>query len=103
MNSIYFLKEGEFEVKMKKNLYEINELITKLGGKLNNQKEESNLIGSSPKFENLMNKKMTFRLFIIKNSDILGLEEYPLESNSLYTVETLSSKAEFLKIDLKVF
>jgi len=102
LNSIYFLKEGEYEVKMRKSLTEINELIVKLGGKLNHQKEEADLKSSSPQFASLMNKKMTFRLFIIKNSDILGLEEFPLETNSLYTLETVSNHSELLKIDFKV-
>lgn len=46
-----------------------------------------------------MTEKMTVRLAIIKNFDIVGLEDSRFEDKYMFSVECISHKGEFFKID----
>jgi CRP-like cAMP-binding protein len=46
-NSLFILKEGEYELKMKRSLSEINQMILKLGGRIMNEKVEIELMNGS--------------------------------------------------------
>ena len=49
-----------------------------------------------------MNQKNEFKVSIIKNFDVLGLDDTLYDKNYVFTVQCISPKAEYFKIDHKV-
>jgi hypothetical protein len=50
-----------------------------------------------------MNEKREFRLTIINNVDVLGLNDMLSNGNYLFTVEANSQKGEFYTLERKVY
>ena len=62
MENVYFLKNGEFELTMKKNFKEINELIKYLGGEPKSILIEPSSQAEKNSLDNFLNQKRTTKV-----------------------------------------
>jgi len=54
------------------------------------------------KYHKFMTEKKQIRICIIKNFDIIGFEESVFDNKFIFSVESLSDKGEFFKINKEV-
>ena len=104
---LYFLKEGIIEIFCNKSIVELIDLIKLLSQKLKNSDSEeikSDLLNIKSKLYlyGKLNKnytlKITSRLLIIANTDILGVEAWSAGFPFFYNCKIISDKAKFYKI-----
>lgn len=98
---VYFVKMGEYEVSMKKNLFELALLIKQLGGVINDR-EDIHLFNNKIKFNNkFYHEKKTIRIAIIKEKEAVGLDDFIYENNIICNVQCISNNGEAFKIERK--
>jgi CRP-like cAMP-binding protein len=94
---IFIIKEGEFEVVMKKSTLQINDMITVMGGK--HKTDYQFEMEDNPKFYKYLNEKKYTKICIVKEREILGLDDYIFQDKYSFTVECLSNKGVVLVLD----
>ena len=106
-NKIYFICEGEFIIKCKKNFNELNNILNDLGI---NELDENDSIDNNQvnlneeNFEKFQNKKNNINLKILKNNELIGLDEDCVLNNKyLFTVECISLKSKVYEIHKNYF
>jgi CRP-like cAMP-binding protein len=97
---IYIIKEGEFEVVTRKSTLQINDMITALGGNKNKNDYEFDM-EDNPKFNKYMNEKKFTKICIVKDREILGLDDYIYQDRYSFTVQCVSTKGVVLVLDRK--
>jgi CRP-like cAMP-binding protein len=98
---VFFIKDGEYEIRIKKSLCQLNEMIKEYGGDPNSAAENQYML-ESENFRRYMNEKREFRITIINNIDVLGLNDMVVNNIYLYSVETNSNKGEYFLLERKV-
>jgi CRP-like cAMP-binding protein len=98
----YFVKEGEYDIFTQRSIAELTELIKRLGGNLNDH-EERHLCLSNNTFNKYYNEKAKLRVYIIKENEVLGFDDYVHNNRYNFTVELMSAKSEVFKLDKKIF
>lgn len=103
-----FLNKGEFEVSIKANLIELNEIISKLkklkhprnGNEELRENEEfdTNKPFTSPELQEVIFTRNVIKLGVIKDRDILGLMDNRKFGYSLFTVTCFSYGADVYKL-----
>jgi CRP-like cAMP-binding protein len=125
VSTIIFIKNGEFELTIHKNIIEVNELIInlkKLKKQLQQQtycpnendcnysyeqKENEDFVLNeqfkSIEFKEMVNKRLPIKVSIVKDRDVLGLYDTVLEQNgmSLYNCTCLSTCGEGYQIEME--
>jgi CRP-like cAMP-binding protein len=99
---LYFIKEGEFEIVMKKSIAELNLIIQELGGHIE-ERQERYLTTNNPEFRKLFNEKVVIRLAIIKDKEILGLSDMILNDKFNCSVICQSLEGEAIILERKFF
>jgi CRP-like cAMP-binding protein len=94
----FFVKEGEYEVIMKKSLAELNEIITHMGGSSSIDPEEKHLF-AIPDFKKIYHEKMNMKICIIKEKDAIGFEDIIYKGNYLCNIHCISSRGEAFSIE----
>jgi CRP-like cAMP-binding protein len=100
--NLYFVKEGEFEIVMKKSIAEMNEIIRELGGTIQ-EREERYLNKNNSEFRKIFNQKYIIRLSLVKDKEILGLSDMILNDQFNCSVVCLSPEAEAIFLERKFF
>jgi CRP-like cAMP-binding protein len=104
--NVYFVKEGEFEISMRKSNFMIDEVIkhTRNGDDSHISDTERELSwNDGPNYTRFMSEKKSIRLSIIKNSDVIGLNDAIYKDKYLYNVECVSVKGEVFEMKSKIF
>ena len=99
----YFIKQGSVELSLNKTLYEMDLLISKLGGSI---REYPLSISSSPQFKKLyFETKIRKKIFILQNSEFIGFEDMSLpEKVYITSINDLKEKLITLDwINIKIF
>jgi CRP-like cAMP-binding protein len=101
-NNIFFIKEGEVELTINRNVLELSQ-ITKSLINLNifhNENCEIYELKNEPNnfIDDLLKKKLN-KLFFYGSKELLGLEEFFYDLNHLYSVKVTSDKVKLYKID----
>jgi CRP-like cAMP-binding protein len=94
-NDYFFIKEGEYEVTMRKSLKELNEIITHLGG---SSDSDDNLF-TIPDFSKIYHEKMNLKICIIKEKDAIGFEDIIYKGNYICSVQCITAKGEAFSIE----
>jgi CRP-like cAMP-binding protein len=117
-NIIYIVNSGEYEISVKCNVIEINNILIflkDLAGKRKKKKrfpeeEENDELNLVKKFKpesfmNAINKKYDIKLGIIKNKDIIGLHDLVNEKTSIaqFTVKCLIHDSDVYTIERKLY
>jgi CRP-like cAMP-binding protein len=107
IDTLYFIKDGEYDVTMNKSLHELTEII-KIWDKDYQKdqlfgKSELNRCNHDPDFKKFYYQKKSIRISIIKGRDIIGFEDFLSEGKSLFTVECTSTKGEAFQLETKFF
>lgn len=106
-NKIYFICEGEFIIKCKKNFNELNNILNDLGIHELDQNDsiDNNQVNlNEENFEKFQNKKNNINLKILKNNELIGLDEDCVINNKyLFTVECISLKSKVYEIHKNYF
>jgi len=102
-DSIYFVKEGEIELKIELTLLELSYLITDLISKTELSKEFKDYEDFSATkikkcFEKI-NKKRVFKICILGTKEIIGLELFYFKIPTFYSATIISDKAKLYKIE----
>jgi len=125
IRSIYFLKNGEFEFSVNLSVIEVVQLInvlakyseTPLDQKILFIKDEisneAHLFKKEEEFKNIFIKKKTIKMGVIKDKEIIGLQDLIYASNlfdvnsgnnhSIFTAKCISEKSEIFKISFEDF
>lgn len=104
---IYFIKEGQVELKTKKSVFEIHSLITSLSefGSHNNDKDDQKRLPICKNdFENIkqhLKKTIEYNLFITNGKECIGQESLYYGLNYLYTARVITKKCKLYKIDVR--
>jgi CRP-like cAMP-binding protein len=104
---IYIIKEGEFEVSARKSTIQLNDMITALGENKSKTDFQFELEGNfsltkdNPKFNKYMNEKKHTKICIVKEREILGLDDYLFDDRYSFTVECVSTKGAIVTLDRK--
>ena len=103
-NDIYFVKEGEIEVNLFSSFKELNYIINKKGGETKEDEiEEINKTKKSEQFNNFyFGKKKKFRLFVISQKEVIGLDEFVVDEVFYLSGKCISQKGEIYAIDKKI-
>lgn len=104
--NVYFIKEGEFEISMRKSNFMIDEVIKTFrnGDDSHISETEKELSWNDTKdYNRFMGEKKSSRLFIIKNSDVIGLNDAIYKEKYLYNVECVSVTGEVFEMKSKIF
>lgn len=91
VNQFYFIKSGNIELSINKSLFEIDTIIAKLGGRVN---EYHVALQSNPKFVKYYQEtKIKKKIFILQESEYVGLEDMTVpRKNEINTVEEFRNK-----------
>jgi CRP-like cAMP-binding protein len=106
---IYFIKEGDYELSINKSIIDMTNTIEFLSGKKTDIFEYFHLSGNyilileNPEYSKFMHTKKFNKLVIIKDKDVVGLDDCLCKGKYIYTVELISSKGEVFKIKRNVF
>ena len=91
---LYILKKGDIEITFRGNFHSLNNLISHLGGEIddeaNERKEYEEIIRQSSLFNDFYNKVRTFRILKINKNDIIGLDDYIFKSKFAFTAKVVS-------------
>ena len=91
---LYILKKGDIEITFRGNFHSLNNLISHLGGEIddeaNERKEYEEIIRQSSLFNDFYNKVRTFRILKINKNDIIGLDDYIFKSKFAFTARVVS-------------
>jgi CRP-like cAMP-binding protein len=105
-DKIFILKEGEFEISMKKSNLQINDILKDYNGGFEShitEEEREEYWSDGIKFHKLMSEKKFTKLSILKNSEVLGLKDFVMDGKYLFTIECLSTSGEVYEIKNEVF
>ena len=103
-NDIFFIKEGEIEITLYANFKELNYYINKKGGNTKDEEiDEINKTKQSEKFNKFyFGKKKNFRLIIISEKEVIGLDEFVVDELYYLSARCVSDKGEIYAIDKKI-
>lgn len=80
INNVYFIKKGEIEISTQMTYNQLNELIIKLGGNINNKKYK-HLVNECKDFkDNISKKKLTWKICVLKENEVAGLNDIMLDN-----------------------
>ena len=102
ISKIYFIKNGEFNVSMKKSLVQINDMIVYYGGVITKKLEEDEKMESDVIFKKFMHDKKISNISIQQQKDIIGLDDYIYDGKYGFTVENRIDKSEYWTIERRV-
>ena len=119
--NVYIIKQGEFEVNITRSILELSDIIKKIGGKDWNvqRKKYERLLSNNGiifcflkcakileeslvKFNKLLHEKKQFKVSIVKEKDVIGLDEFILKEKYIFSVKCISIDAEYFSIEKKV-
>jgi hypothetical protein len=94
----YFVREGQYEVYLKISIFDLTELIKKLGGTLNDF-EERHACSRNISFNKLYKQKQKIKICIIDGFDLVGFYDQCIDDRNMFTVELLNHKGSAFKLD----
>jgi len=100
--TIYFIKNGEFKLTMKKNITEINGLIKYFGGRIKKERHETNLLKDNQKLQKYYDENFITNLGSVKDNDTLGLKDCILNDQYIFSAECVSTSGEIFVIQSQV-
>ena len=103
-NKIFFIVNGEFELKANITLLEMSEIINQLGGEFDN-KILINLWNRYVKFKEIFdNKKINIKIYSLKQNEIAGLDDMVIDNKYLYDcICVTTEKTEVYELNVKIF
>lgn len=104
--SVFIIKEGEFELNTKISNKEINHLVKDFcnGDESHiSESETDEYLTDEKVFSKFMNQKKVAKISIVKNTDILGLSDSIHRGKYIYSAECVSAQAEVFEIKNKFF
>ena len=104
LDTMYFIKEGEIEIKLDINIFEIIKLITTLlkrANILHELLEEFEGLKPNSKFKSEMEKKKPFKLCIFGSKEIIGLESFFFKIPIFFNAEVSSERSRLYKMEIK--
>ncbi len=103
IEQIFFIKNGEFNVTIRKNLVQINTLIVYFGGTIHDKaEEEEEKMETDNIFKRFTLEKRVSNLSIQQQRDIIGLDDYIYEGKYAFTVENKLNRSEYWSIQKRV-
>lgn len=101
-NHIYFIKNGEIEISLQSNMKEIDNIITSLGGEID-EKESKRLLEDNYKMHKFYTSKRHFPVYIVKEREILGMDDYMINDIYFAHAKCVSQTAEVFSIEMDFF
>jgi CRP-like cAMP-binding protein len=108
-NYIYIIKDGEFEIYTRKSTFQLNKTIENLGGEVSNMVDVYDTEGKpalnldDPKYKKFMHEKKALKICIVKEREVIGLEDLVCQDTYGFSVECTSSEGEVFKITTQVY
>ena len=108
---IYFIKNGEIKIELYGNCKLLFEIYNNLNDDKNNSnynnkiKKLFNLIENNYKMKSFFEENKVFNIYIINETDVIGMEDYLYNDNETYfaSAKSVSSKSEYFSIELSMF
>lgn len=98
-SSIYFIKQGEFEVSSKLTFKQLNHIIRSLGGYLD-EEEEKEFASHSIIFDEYYNRQCHFfRFCFLKDKEIAGLDDFMIKDKYFCDCYCSSSKVNVFSLE----
>ncbi len=107
---IYFIKNGEIKIELYGNCKLLFEIFNNLNDENNKNKENKikkifNAIENNYKMKSFYEENKIFNIYIINESDVIGMSDYLFNDNETYfaSAKSVSAKSEFFSIELSMF
>ena len=101
-NEIFFIKNGEIEISMHSRMKDIDEMIRAFGGEVD-AKEVKKMLERNSKINKFYHLKRIFPIYIIKDKEILGMDDYALNDIYIANAKCVSQTAEIFSIEKEFF
>ena len=102
-NYLYFIREGQIELTIRKSISDMFEMLKSLRKKINKKeiiKRQLTLLPKDPYLKNIMiNVKIKYKIFLFNQIELIGLESTFYGMNFLYSAQVVSDKAKIYKIE----
>ena len=104
-DKIYFIIKGEFQLSGNLTLKEMSEYIEKIniGGRREENMDIKKMLKKEPKFKQFYeNKKLNIKFCVLKDKEILGLDDLTVNDSYLFDCKCVSQKAEVYELNSNI-
>ena len=104
-DKIYFIIKGEFQLSGNLTLKEMSEYIEKIniGGRREENMDIKKMLKKEPKFKQFYeNKKLNIKFCVLKDKEILGLDDLTVNDSYLFDSKCVSQKAEVYELNSNI-